>query len=307
MKIGYLCYSFFVEAGIAVQNPPIDDVARWNLLQWKAQRMRVARAFELFRSYSIEPILIKGLAAARFYPPSKLRQAIDIDLAVPRKDFETATQISESQNANGLIIDVHRELRHLDTLDWDDLFENSCLIEIDDTDVRVLRPEDSLRVLCVHWLNDGGASKDRLWDISYAIENRPSDFDWARFLGSVTERRRRWFVCTLGLARRFLGLDLDGTPVASEAYNIPRWIIKTVEREWSAKNRLWPMEASLNNPVKMAQQIAKRLRPNPIQATISMEGSFDARTRLFYRLGDVFSRIPSSYRRISGAIRARSK
>ena len=35
----------------------------------------------------------------------------------------------------------------------------------------------------------------------------------------------------------------------------------------------------------IVKQIKKRIPPNPIQATIEMEGSFDARTRVQYQLG----------------------
>ncbi len=106
----------------------ITDDSRWNLLQEKAMAVRALQAFTLFRENGIEPILIKGLAAARFYPEPGSRASIDMDLAVSSVDFETASQIAISAAANGLAIDLHRELRHLDTVDWSDLFENSRLL-----------------------------------------------------------------------------------------------------------------------------------------------------------------------------------
>lgn len=283
----------------------ITDDVRWNLLQRKATELKVSRAFSLFRQHSIEPILIKGLAAAQFYPESKLRGSVDMDLAVSKHDFDAATEISKSVEAAGLAIDLHRELRHLDTVSWDDLFQNSRLLQLSDNgSIRVLRPEDHLRVLCVHWLTDGGSNKDRLWDIYYLVENRPADFDWDRFLNTVDGKRRRWLLCSLGLARRYLGLDLTDTPAADAAGEIPQWLIRTVEREWASETKHLPLETILGDWRLLAKQLFKRLRPNPIWATVEMEGSFDAKTRFFYKLGSIFKRIAPSYRRVSETLAA---
>lgn len=269
--------------------------------------VRALQAFSLMCNAGIDPILIKGLAAARSYPEPGSRASVDMDLAVSSNDFEAATEIARSAAANGLAIDLHRELRHLDTVEWSDLFANSQLLDIKGGTIRVLRQEDHLRVLCVHWLTDGGSFKERLWDIYYAIQSRPPDFDWERFLGPVSKKRRRWLVCTIGLAHHFLGLDLDETPIKNEAKNIPAWLIKAVEREWASETRFMPLETVIHDPKELLKQIPKRLRPNPIWATIQMEGSFDAKTRIFYQLGSFFQRILPSYKRVSQMIKARLK
>lgn len=230
-----------------------------------------------------------------------------MDLAVSEKDFEAATQISKSSEANGWAVDLHRELRHLDTVRWNDLFQNSQLLQLNDAcSIRVLRPEDHLRVLCVHWLTDGGSNKDRLWDIYYLIDNRPVDFDWDRFLNTVDSKRRRWLLCAIGLANRYLGLDLTDTPIADKTGDLPRWLIRTVEREWASETRYLPLHVALSDPKLFTAQILKRVRPNPIWATIDVEGSFDAKTRVFYQLESILKRALPSYRRVSAVI-TRSK
>jgi hypothetical protein len=281
----------------------ITDDQRWNLLQIKAQEARALRAVTVLRENGIEPILIKGVAASVYYPASRLRGCTDVDLAVAKTDFLQALQIARSPAADGFAIDLHCELRHLDTLPWDDLFHNSREITISNGSVRVLRPEDHLRVLIVHWLTDGGADRERLWDIYYAVDNRPADFDWERLLDQVSSHRRRWLVCTIGLAHRFLGLRIDDTPVNHDALDLPLWLVKAVEQEWSAEIKNQPLETTLHDPVMMLRQVGKRLRPNPIWATVQMEGSFDARTRFFYRSANLFKRIPDSCRRIVNTIR----
>ncbi len=288
---------------VTVQKPVISDETRWDLLQQKALEFNTAKAVALLREGGFEPILIKGVAAAHWYPVSRPRLSIDIDLAVSAQEFDEALNLSTSALANGLAIDLHRELRHLDTVVWDDLFSHSEPMEVNDIEVRVLCPEDNLRILCVHWLTDGGTSKDRLWDIFYAVENRPADFSWDRFLKTVSGRRQRWLACTIGLADHFLGLDLSGTPLSDCAACLPEWLIKTVEREWASETRTWPLEASLSDPGMFFRQLRKRMRPNPIWATVQMEGSFDARTRLFYQAANLFKRIIPSYRRISDTLR----
>lgn len=273
---------------------PADDRGRWDALQRKVQEARVIQAFALFRENNIEPILIKGFAAARYYPPSVPRLSVDVDLAVASVDYEAASVVCRSLTAEGLAIDLHNELRHLDTVEWNDLFANSQLIELDGGTIRVLRPEDHLRVLCVHWLNDGGNQKDRLWDIYYLIENRAPGFDWDRFLGPVSERRRRWLTCTVGLAHRYLGLDLDDTPIKEIAEDLPQWLITTVEKEWGRETKEIPLWLVLNERKRLVEQVKLRMRPNPILATVQMEGSFDAKTRFFYKIGNMFNRlIPS--------------
>ena len=307
MKITYLCYSFFVAMAISITENTLTDAARWNLLQKKAQEVRAVRAFDLFRKHKIEPILIKGLSAGRFYPDDRPRMSIDMDLAVSAKDFDAASEIAASGDANGLAIDLHRELRHHDTAGWDDLFENSEILEFDTGSIRVLRPEDNLRVLCIHWLTDGGSNKDRLWDVFYSIQNRHTDFDWDRFLSVVSPNRRRWLICTVGLAHKYLGLDLTGTPVETDALDLPDWLTKTVEREWASKTKAIPLEVTLNDPKMFLTQAVKRLRPNPIWATVQMEGSFDAKTRVFYQIGNAVSRIIPSSKRITQTLRQNSK
>ena len=300
----YLCYSSFVNATVS-ESPEINDEARWSLIYRRAQEVKAVEAFGLFREQGIEPVLIKGLAAGRFYPGDKARQSIDMDIAVAADDFEAANAVAVAAGPKGLAIDLHRELRHLDTVAWDDLFANSQLLDVEGGTIRVLRPEDGLRVLIVHWLTNGGAERDRLWDVYYAIANRPADFDWDRFLNVVGPNRRRWLVCTVGLAHRFLGLDIDDTPIADEARDVPEWLVKTVEREWASSTPFVPLEFAISDPKTLLKQIPRRLRPDPIWATIQMEGSFDARTRAFYQIGSFFKRLMPSYRRVSKTIRSR--
>lgn len=262
----------------------------WLTLQNRVNELKISEAFEFMQSRGFEPILIKGWSIARYYPQIWQRRFVDIDLCVAPGDFERAKKLLETPEGLKHNIDLHKGLKRLDTVAWKDLFDNAETTEIGDTSIRTLRPEDHLRVVCVHWLADGGAYKDRLRDIYYLVKNRPRDFDWSRCLDIVSAKRRKWIVCCLGLTHKYLGLDLADTPVAAEAENIPGWLIETVEREWRTEVKLKPLQNCLHDRRLFWQQIKKRIPPNPLQATIELDGDFDDKSRAFYQIGSVLTR-----------------
>ena len=258
------------------------DIDQWNLLQAKVQELKVASAFRAFRSGGIEPILIKGWAAARKYPENHVRRPGDIDLAVAPDKYEAAWSLSRRPDVAKLNIDLHRSLRQLDTLEWGDLLGHSILIDLDGVSVRVLCEEDHLRVLCTHWLIDGGSYKDKLWDIYYAVANRSTDFDWNRCLNIVSPIRRGWVVCTIALAHKYLGLSVTDLAFSKELETIPHWITRCVEREWS-RERLEPILTSTHDTRLLLHQITRRIPPNPIRSTIEAEGDLYGSGRVWYQ------------------------
>jgi hypothetical protein len=268
------------------------DIDQWNALQSKAQEARLASAFDVARRAAIEPILIKGWAIARKYSQDHVRRPGDIDLAVAPDEYERAWELSHSPEASHLNIDLHYGLRQLDTVDWSDLFEHSILIDLNGTPIRVLSEEDHLRVLCTHWLIDGGSYKDKLWDIYYAVENRSPDFDWDRCLGIVSPIRRRWLICTIALAHKYLGLNIDDLPFAAELKHLPLWITRCVEKEWSRRHRLEPILTSTHDTHLLLHQIARRIPPNPIRSTIEGEGDLYGNLRLLYQAKVIGRRLP---------------
>lgn len=261
----------------------------WKLLQIPVQEKKIVSVFETFRQNDFEPVLIKGWAAARNYPQPFERLSIDIDLAVNPQQFDACKKLLSEKNILG--VDLHRGLRHLDTLGWDDLFAGTESVEIGGAKIRILRAEDHFRVLCVHWLNDGGAHKERLRDIYYALSNRPTDFDWDRCLNAVGDTRKKWIICVIALAEKYFGLDMTDTPLAGQMRDIPRWLIKTVESEWNSEIKLKPLENCLKDKREFYEQLKIRMPPNPIQATIEMEGNLDEKSRIPYQLGSILTRL----------------
>lgn len=283
----------------------MNDDIRWHLLIRKKFEAEIVSAFRYLRQNGVEPILIKGWAAARLYPSDVPRSFDDIDLAVSSADYETAKRLLQTGDGMRLGIDLHRELRHLDTRAWQEIYQDSQLILLDGVEIRIPSPEDHFRILCVHWLNDGGENKDRLRDVYYAVQNRPEEFNWEQCLESVGETRRRWIIAAVGLAHRYLNLNIDDLPFAEEAKGLPSWLTSTVEKEWRNNVRLRSLHTCLHDWKAFSAQIRKRLPPNPVTATIEMEGAFDEKSRLYYQLGSMYKRVLPSIKGIYGTIRRR--
>lgn len=276
---------------------------RWKILQAKVYEERVKSAFRYFRENGVEPILIKGWAAAIEYPKKHQRSFGDIDLCVAEQDYETSRRLVETDEGQRLIIDLHCGLRHLDTHSWQDLFENTVLKNIDDERIRVLRPEDHLRVLCVHWLTDGGADRERLFDIYHLVNNHTEDFDWERCLGQISSTRRDWVIKMIGATEKYLSLDCSRLPFSSAERRLPAWFVKALENEWAEETKLTPIQTTLTNPKAFWRQLKKRFPPNAIQSTIDMEGNFDDAGRLYYQLGSIAVRLKPSVKRIMKTIK----
>src|SRR5687767_10465708 len=119
----------------------IENERRWLILRARLAEENIKSAFKLFRENDIEPVLIKGWAVAREYPEMYQRFFSDIDLSVSPAVYEKSRQLIDGLHVN-LNIDLHCGLRHLDTIGWDRLFENSVVEYIDDVPVRILCIED---------------------------------------------------------------------------------------------------------------------------------------------------------------------
>jgi len=280
-----------------------DDEKRWLILRFKICEEKIKNAFGLFRANGVEPILIKGWAAAKEYPEKYRRIFSDIDLCVPPENYQKSIKLIDNEEARTLNIDLHCGLRHLDKLEWEDLFGNSILESLDDIEVRVLRLEDHLRVLCVHWLTDGGAYKERLLDIYYLLENHSKSFDWNRCFGKISKNRRDWIIKTIALVHKYYDFDVSELPFAEETKSIPRWLIKTLEKEWKSDTKLIPLHTLLGDRREFWKQIKKRFPPNAIQATIEMEGKFDESPRSYYQVGSIILRFKPSIVRVFNSLK----
>ena len=254
-----------------------------------------AEIFKKLESENISPVLIKGFAAAINYPRPFQRAFSDIDLAVDPKHFIKASEIISKNN---FVVDLHRGLRHLDTMDWEKLFAGARFYEIEGEKFRFLRSEDHLRVLCVHWLNDGGADRTRLWDIYFALAADGREFDWRRFLNPADEKRRIWLVCVILIVMEYLGLELEEAEFDFSDYKLPRWVKEEIEKEWKNDTRLIPLERVFGDSRELYKQMLKRIPPNALQAVVETESEIGNSKSYLPLIDDFFKRAKPSVKRI---------
>ena len=267
-------------------------------LYYKVWEVRLEQVWNQLERAGFKPILIKGWAAAQNYPNPYDRQYVDIDLMFDAREFKEVSEYIKVQPL-GVSVDLHCGPRHLDELSFTDLYKNSILKKCGQTQIRVPCDEDHLRILCVHWLNDGGADSQRLEDIYFAVKHRAPHFDWEKSLDMVSAKRRQWVVCAIVLAHRYLDLNIDEIPLSVQDKELPKWLVAAVEREWDSGVRLIPLQAVLNQKARLWEQLQKRFLPNPIQATIETGGAFDNKPRIIYQLADILKRAYPSLKRIS--------
>jgi hypothetical protein len=252
--------------------------------------------FALLDAAGVDALLVKGRAAARAYPEPGLRPAGDIDLCVLPTQFAKAKDVLASPEGRRFWVDLHEGFGTLLDGRAEELFGRSKLLPLGASRVRVLAEEDHLRLLCFHLLRHGAWRPLWLCDVAAALESRAEEFDWRRLLGTDT-KRERWVVCAAGLAAHLLGARLEGTPLASAAARLPRWLLRGVSKQWETpfaacqpplRHRA-PMRKYLRRPRGVLGDLRNRW-PNPISATVDVGGPFNALPRLPFQLACGLSR-----------------
>ena len=281
------------ELAASVVGVQLQNTYRLHSLQAAVHRRNIKMVFTLLRARGIEPVLVKGWNTARLYPEPGLRHYVDIDLCVARDQYEAADRALTSLGAKSPLIDLHRGLGHLEQTSWQDLFERSQLVNLDDMSVRVPCAEDHLRIICVHWLSHGAWQPAGLCDVALSVESRPADFDWQRCLGP-DRARASWVACTIGLARQLLGAQVNETPAATLA--LPRWLVPAVLRQWSScfspnyrELALGCLFSRLTRPGDLFQEVRWRW-DHPVRATIQLNGAFNNLPRMPFQLAEVVLR-----------------
>lgn len=279
------------------------DEERWKLLKYKLLEQKIVETFQRLRENGIEPVLIKGWAVGLDYPFPYQRVFSDIDIAVDPKEFARTEELLKELR---LTVDLHQGLTRFDKIEWEKIFNRTKIEKIEEYPVRVLCREDHLRVICVHWLMDGGAYKDKLRDVYYLIENKDREFDWELCLADQSARHRRRIMITIALAGKYFGLNVNEI-MPEDELKIPAWILRTVEKEWENPIPLRPLQTCLHDRKLLFLQLKKRFPPNMIQATVELDGEFDDTSRIKYQLLNILQRLKPSFKRIVRTLRTGEK
>ncbi|MFY9609931.1 MAG: nucleotidyltransferase family protein [Blastocatellia bacterium] len=249
------------------------------------------------REAGAEPVLVKGWAVAMLYPEMGLRPYGDIDLCFERESYPKAAAALEGLDRTKYQVDLHEGFSKLDDLSAAELLARSQTIQIGGEEVRVLGSEDQLRILCTHALRHSVWRPLWLCDIAAVVESRPADFDWDRCLGPDA-RTADWVACAIGLAHRFLGAEVESTPVERRANELPGWLVRRALKNWSAPypalypplSYTRPMATYFRDPRGLLRTLRVRW-PDPIEATIRMRGAFNAFPRWPYQVRNAAQRI----------------
>ena len=264
---------------------------RLQALQTPINEDRIVRAFRLLRGAGVEPILVKGWAAARLYPHRTLRSYGDVDLLVGRTHFAGARELLDRDKSATWWVDLHNGLTELDDRSTDELFKRSQVVILGDEEIRVLSDEDHLALLSIHLFKHGAWRPSWLCDIGALSESATAAFDWQTCLGS-DKHHSAWIAAAIVLARQLLGANLDHTPVGFKQKQLPEWLVDTVLKQWGnlfqadhlpvRPQRL--MAHSLKSPGTILKNICARW-PDPIVATFNLRGGPNNFPRLPYQLG----------------------
>lgn len=85
--------------GLPISDPEIRETWRMRCMRQQAKWYRLAAAqqalVELLEENGIPCVILKGMAAAQYYPKPECRAAGDVDFLVKREDFEPASKLLE--------------------------------------------------------------------------------------------------------------------------------------------------------------------------------------------------------------------
>lgn len=257
-------------------------------------RLKIEKVFALLRSTGIEPILIKGWAAARYYPERGLRPYGDIDICVRSRQYENAQRAIASLDPRGFNVDLHSGFSKFGIKDEQELFARSLLVNLDQTQVRILGAEDHLRVVCFHLMREGAWRPLWLVDVSTALESQTQDFDWNYCLGE--RRQAKPVVSAIGLAHLLLGTEIKHVPGIQGLNKQPRWLVPTVLNEWGSASPSMPSRFAVPmwRHLRAHSEVLNGLRhrwPNAIEATTTMNGPFNEFPRLPFQIGNSLFRL----------------
>jgi len=269
---------------------------RLQVLFAKTHETKIQKIFRLLRTAGVEPILIKGWVIGRLYPEFGLRPSGDIDLFVRRDEYPAALEVITSEEARDCWVDLHGRIFELADRDPEGLFQRSELLPCGDQEVRVLSAEDHFALLAVHLLKHGAWRPLWLCDLGLLLESMPENFDWKLCLG-VNKRHSNWILSAIGLASKLVDAQIQSEEIAALSRQIPDWLAPAVLKQWEKPfainqppmNYRAPMSSYLRSPRGLFRDVANRW-PNPVLATVSINGQFNRLPRFPYQFGNIAAR-----------------
>jgi len=266
---------------------------RLQSLQSNIHEQKIEKVFRLLREAEVEAVLAKGWATAGIYSTRALRPFGDIDVCVRPDQFKLAGEVLSV--ANDCWVDLHQHFSELGDRTFTDLLNRSTTVALGAEQIRILGPEDQLALSAIHLLKHGAWRPLWLCDVGVGIESLPATFSWDVCLG-LNATRAKWIKCAIGLAKQLLGANTDDVPDKLNL-QVPAWLLENVLKQWERPFAInqppmshpLPMANLLRHPSQLPEGLRQRW-PNPILATISVNGEFNNLPRLPYQLANLISR-----------------
>jgi Uncharacterised nucleotidyltransferase len=265
-------------------------------LQSEIHEQNIEKVFRLLRQHQVEAILAKGWAVAGLYPERALRPYGDIDICVRPERFALVQELLRAPEAEDCWVDLHQNFSEISERTTNALLARAKTLTLGAEQVRVLSLEDQLALSCIHLLKHGAWRPLWLCDIGVVLESLPETFDWRVCLGT-NETRAHWIRSAIALAKFLLRIDTSALP-ASAQVTVPTWLSENVLKQWARPfavnqppmSHPIPMVDLLRHPLALPEGLRQRW-PNPIIATISVNGKFNELPRLPYQMANCLTRI----------------
>jgi len=272
----------------------LQETYRVQVLRYAVREREIEQVVELLQRVDAEPVLCKGWAAARLYPDMAVRPLGDIDIFVKPEQLSRArAALQDLRLGRGGAVDFQESATlALYRADVQTMYDRARIVPMGDVPVKVLSPEDHLSMLGVHFLGHGAWRPIWLCDIAAAMESLTDSFNWHICLGE-DQRRAGWILSALECAREMLDAQLAAPP--SDLLHrkaAPRWLVPTVLKQWDvpyqptsygASGYSAPMASYWRRPIGIWSALRERW-PNPITATIRLEGPINDLPRLPFQV-----------------------
>jgi hypothetical protein len=270
------------------------ETYRHHTLQVRLLERQLRAVVTYLRGRGVEPLLAKGWAMGRLYPEAGLRPYGDLDLMVLPSDYQTARAALLAPSAPEGPVELHEGFPMLRDRRVDRIFERSVLASLEGVRIRILGPEDELRLVTLHGFSHGLCRPLWLCDVAALLETIPDrSFDWEYAMGGdpwLSEGVR----CSLGLTAILLRLDLKALGVPREWVDppLPSWLVPATLRAFGARAHYMDIEDPgelLLRPGFLLKAAALRWA-NPLEVTFRRGAPWDSGAGLGLRMLDYMLR-----------------
>jgi hypothetical protein len=280
--------------GSAVDGSPVGeqlrDAYRLHTLQAAVHERELAEVVQALEAAGIDALIVKGWTAARLYAEPGLRPYGDIDVCVgPGQQRDARKALAEA--VPSIDVDLHSGLAVnsrmiADLPSFETAWGRASRARLEDTEIRVLAPEDHLALLCVHLLTHGAWRPLWLCDVAAVLESLSDEFDWDLCLGR-SPRLATWVGATVALAERLLGAETNHAPPTRD--RPPRWLEPAVLKQWGSPPTHYPgnLIALSTSAYFRPSRAVRTIRAHwvdPVTASMLPGSSFNGMPRLPFQL-----------------------